>query len=197
MGIHSIDIIFTTSGFGIINSIEVDFPVDTDIYNAKVIEVSGISSEGTTTVMGQSIIYEVSKAQPVMPGTEIRLEFANVINPSNDNGYQVGVTTYDKSGELIDGPTMSSVYSIIHPPLGQTQILSVRQAEGNIAPACSEGVASCGSDEVLVGGGFRTIAPATIDKNRAEGNSWVVSGSPTSTSVPAQVQAYAECGTLL
>lgn len=78
------DIIFKTSESGSIGSIEIDFPVDTDISNARLIEVSGISNEGTINIMGQSIIYEVSKAHQIRPDTEIRLEFANIINPSND-----------------------------------------------------------------------------------------------------------------
>ncbi|MGH9988110.1 MAG: hypothetical protein ACRD8W_29590 [Nitrososphaeraceae archaeon] len=80
---------------------------------------------------------------------------------------------------------------------GPTQILSVRQVEGNLVHVSSESVASCDSDEEIVGGGFRAIA-ADIIKNRAEGNSWVVGGTPSNPFAPnPQVQAYAECATLI
>ena len=109
------DVIFKTSQFGTISSVQIDFPVGTDISDGKLIEVSGISSEGMTTVMGQTINYEVAKATPVKAGQEIRLEFADIINPMDGN-YQVTVTTRDKSGMIIDGPTLSSIYSIIQTP---------------------------------------------------------------------------------
>jgi hypothetical protein len=79
---------------------------------------------------------------------------------------------------------------------GRTQVFNARQVEGNIVPAGSgfESVASCDSDEEIVGGGFRIYdAQATVIKNRAEGNSWVASGSTTSSSNPANIQAFAEC----
>ena len=84
-------------------------------------------------------------------------------------------------------------------PAGPSQSLDARQVEGNIVPAGAgfESVASCDSDEEIVGGGFRTYdAQATVIKNRAEGNSWVASGSGTSSSNPARIQAFVECAQL-
>ena len=57
-------------------------------------------------------------------------------------------------------------------------------------------MASCDSDEILIGGGFTSRA-VDIDKNMAIGNTWVVSGVPRLQAPPEifQVQAFAHCAT--
>jgi hypothetical protein len=83
---------------------------------------------------------------------------------------------------------------------GPSQNLSVRTVEGNIAqdgacvPGCSElqkSVASCNSDEVLVGGGFHNSGN-DVDFSRPNDNSWEARGSPHSQD-PSFTQAYAQC----
>jgi hypothetical protein len=55
-------------------------------------------------------------------------------------------------------------------------------------------VASCDSDEVLTGGGFKHTGNANyiMDFSRPNGNSWEAQGSPMSQD-PSYTQAYAQC----
>jgi hypothetical protein len=59
-------------------------------------------------------------------------------------------------------------------------------------------VATCNPDEVVTGGGFMVTEDlGTVLKSRAEGNSWVVSGSDLSVGPDQSTfQAYAECAHL-
>lgn len=83
-------------------------------------------------------------------------------------------------------------------PPGPEQVIEVRQVVGNPVGSGLESVATCDSDEVVVGGGFLiTEDVGTVLKNRAEGNSWVVSGSDLTVGpFQSTFQAYAECADL-
>ncbi len=55
----------------------------------------------------------MNNAINVPAGTKIRLEFANIINPSSPNhNYKVTVTTRNAANAIIDGPTQSAGYLI-------------------------------------------------------------------------------------
>jgi hypothetical protein len=84
----------------------------------------------------------------------------------------------------------------IQGPPGPEQEIVVRQVEGNPVGSGLQSVVTCSSDEVVTGGGFLItgdVGTATVFKNRAEGNSWVVSGSGPVGPAPSVFQAYAEC----
>jgi hypothetical protein len=106
------DIVFQTATSGTIKKIEVTFPADTFVPNAAFLnEVEGIGP-GTTSKSGKTIIYTVTNAVNVPAGTNIRLEFANVNNPTNPGSYQVSVVTKDAADVPIDGPTQSTTYGM-------------------------------------------------------------------------------------
>jgi hypothetical protein len=106
------DIQLTTATMGAIKRIEVVFPTGTITSAARLIEVQGIGA-GSIINSGTTVTYVVTSPVSIPAGTNIRLEFGNIINPSSpSNGYTVTVTTRNSANGIIDGPTVSFTYTI-------------------------------------------------------------------------------------
>jgi hypothetical protein len=106
------DIQLTTATTGAIKRIEVVFPAGTITSGARLIEVQGIGA-GSVSNSGTTVTYVVASPVSIPAGTNIRLEFGNIINPSSpSNSYTVTVTTRNSANSIIDGPTVSFTYTI-------------------------------------------------------------------------------------
>lgn len=164
------DIIFVTSTTAAIKEILVIFPAGTDVSVARLVEAEGIGkgTVGPGTISGQIVRYIVLNAEvtTIPAGTQIRLEFSNIVNPPDaGNGYRVNVQTRGTSNNIIDGPTQSFAYPI-------KQIGSSDIADGALLPQTIEqlgsqvqvtpqtinlGLAFCPpSHPTVTGGGFAT-----------------------------------------
>ncbi|MGH9978750.1 MAG: discoidin domain-containing protein, partial [Nitrososphaeraceae archaeon] len=111
------DIIFNTATTAAIKEIRVTFPAGTDVSIARLVEAEGIGegAVGPGSIAGQTVTYFVKGAEvtTIPAGTQIRLELANIVNPSSPgNGYRVTVETRGTTNNIIDGPTQSFAYSI-------------------------------------------------------------------------------------
>jgi hypothetical protein len=107
------DIQFKTSTTGTIKTIEIVFPPGTYLGAARPVENEGVGEGKTTFIGGSTLMYEVFNPESIPAGTEIRLEFMNIGNPPTpSNTHTATVTTRDSSSIIIDGPTVSPVYSM-------------------------------------------------------------------------------------
>ena len=135
------DIIFRTSTSGVIRSIEFAFPPDTYVGVALLMEVTGIGpgqiSHTGNTETGQTITYTVANPVLIPALTNIRVQLANIDNPSNpSNSLTVEITTKNSVGTTIDGPTPTKTYSM--KPIGNTgladnSVTSPKIADGTIS----------------------------------------------------------------
>ena len=108
------DVVFITASSNKIATIDIEFPMGTDVTNASIIEVSGVYV-GSVAVKGQIITYTIKKNLLVQSGTTIRLGFANVLNPADPNfNLRVHLTTKASDGSIIDSG-QSFLYSIKEP----------------------------------------------------------------------------------
>jgi hypothetical protein len=106
------DILFKTGVTGIIKSIQLTFPAGTNIANAIILEASGLPP-GTLSVAGQTGTYTITNTISTPPGTAVRLEIGNIINPPNpSNAHSIKVITKDSVGNPIDVLMISNAYSI-------------------------------------------------------------------------------------
>ena len=104
------DVVFTTSTTGTIKFIDITFPAGTVIGAAPLlVEREGIGAGTAAKSSATGIRYTVTSAVSVPAGTQIRLEFFNIVNPTlPSTGYKVTVTTRNAGGTAIDGPTLSN-----------------------------------------------------------------------------------------
>ncbi len=101
-----------TATTGTIKTVEITFPAGTNIAAAGFIERVGIGP-GFFSKAGTTLTYNVQSAVNVPAGTFIRFELVNVKNPPNpSSSLQVTLTTKNNIGNVIDGPTPTSAYSI-------------------------------------------------------------------------------------
>lgn len=186
------DVMFRTGQAANIATIDIVFPSETDVRNARIIEVSGVSV-GSTSVNRQTVTYTIPSAPLVQAGATIRLEFANVLNPYTPNfGLRVEVTTKNSAGHNIDSG-MSSVYSIRQietrdiVPGAEPKVYYARS--GNVSVSINHqsdsAYANCGTGIAidggyvwldLVGGGPNTPS-AYIINSVANGHSWKVTAA--------------------
>jgi subtilisin family serine protease len=111
------DVMFRTSTPGTIKKIGISFPAGTYVGSANLIEVVGIGtgkiSASGSSATGQMLTYTINSADNVATGTNIRLQFSNIVNPPDPSaGYHVTVTTKNSADTIIDGPTQSHNYLI-------------------------------------------------------------------------------------
>jgi hypothetical protein len=105
------DIIFTTATTATIRTIEINFGSNFNIASAtRYIENSGIGS-GSLSVSGSILIYTVNNPVTIPVGTNIRLEIARIVANFPGN-FMVSITTKNTGGNVIDGPTPSSLFQI-------------------------------------------------------------------------------------
>ena len=104
------DVVFNTATTGTIKFIDITFPAGTLIGVAPLlVEAEGIGAGSAAKTSATVIRYTVTNAVSVPAGTEVRLEFFNVVNPTAPStGYKVTVTTRNAGGTAIDGPTLSN-----------------------------------------------------------------------------------------
>ena len=121
------DVVFTTSTTGTIKFIDITFPAGTVIgATPLLVEREGIGAGTAAKSSATGIRYTVTSAVSVPAGTQIRLEFFNIVNPTlPSTGYKVTVTTRNAGGTAIDGPTLSN-------SLNMKQIGSGQIADGAI-----------------------------------------------------------------
>jgi hypothetical protein len=106
------EVTFITSTTGAVDKIEMVFPVGTNIAAAGVIERVGIGG-GTLLKSASSLTYDVTTPVSVPAGTFIRLEMFGIKNPNSPSTtFTATITTRDSSGNLIDGPSQTNVYTI-------------------------------------------------------------------------------------
>lgn len=170
------DIIFNTATTAAIKEIRVTFPAGTDVSIARLVEAEGIGegAVGPGSIAGQTVTYLVKGAEvtTIPAGTQIRLELANIVNPSSPgNGFTVTVETRGTTNNIIDGPTQSFAYPIKQIGTGQiadNAVTTPKIADNAILPQVVErdgasvsvnsngfasGQAFCMSGEEPVGGG--------------------------------------------
>jgi hypothetical protein len=104
----SYEILFTTATQGAIKTIVMGFPTGFSVGSAILIESSGIGP-GTLSASGTTLTYTVGVPTTIRANTPIRLELANIIQPSNPGTFPVTITTNSVSG-IIDGPTSASSF---------------------------------------------------------------------------------------
>ena len=116
--IATYEITFTTGTTGTIKSLQIDFPVFTDISSSKLIERSGIGrrSYGPAIRCAQAcnrLVYTITNPISIPAGTDMRFEFSSILNSNSarDNS-AADVATKDSAGHVIDGFTESSTFSI-------------------------------------------------------------------------------------
>ena len=116
------DVIFVTSTTGTIKFIDITFPAGTVIgASPLLVEREGIGAGTAAKTSATVIRYTVTSAVSVPAGTQIRLEFFNIVNPTLPNtGYKVTVTTRNAAGTAIDGPTLSN--SLNMKQIGSNQV---------------------------------------------------------------------------
>jgi hypothetical protein len=121
------DVLFTTSTTGTIKFIDIAFPAGILIGSAPLlVEREGIGAGTAVKTSATVIRYTVTSAVSVPAGTQIRLEFFNIVNPTAPSvGYKVTVITRTAGGTTIDGPTLSN-------SLNMKQINTVQIADGAI-----------------------------------------------------------------
>ena len=127
------DVVFTTTTTGTIKFIDIAFPAGTVIgASPLLVEREGIGTGTAAKTSATVIRYTVDNAVSVPAGTQIRLEFFNVVNPNvPSGGYKVTVTTLDAGGTTIDGPTLSN--SLNMKQIGTDQIADSAVTSGKIA----------------------------------------------------------------
>lgn len=146
------DIIFRTGSSAAIKTIELVFPSGYSVACCLPFlnEVAGVGPGTASTSGSQTLIYTVSAADPpvIASGTTVRLEYANIQNPTSPSGtLTVSITTKDKNGATIDGPTNSAAYSIKQIGTGDiannaitgAKILNGTVTSGDIAPGTFSG----------------------------------------------------------
>jgi hypothetical protein len=111
------DIMFRTSTSGVIKTVEMDFPPGTYVGIALLVEAVGIGpgkiAASGTTATGQKITYTVDNAVNIPIFTTIRIQIANINNPSTpSDSLTVSITTKNSAGNIIDGPTPTAPYTI-------------------------------------------------------------------------------------
>ena len=107
------DVIFTTGTTGKIGQITITFAPGFDFFTTPpiVIEHPGVAAGVLTETDSRSVRYTLNPAVSIPAGTTIRLEFSNILNPSDPapafGDYFINVATRDSFGNLIDGPVSS------------------------------------------------------------------------------------------
>ena len=187
------DVVFTTTTTGTIKFIDIAFPAGTVIgASPLLVEREGIGTGTAAKTSATVIRYTVDNAVSVPAGTQIRLEFFNIVNPTAPStGYKVTVTTRNAAGTPIDGPTLSNSlnmkqigtdqiadFSVTGPKLGTSSVTSSKiasdslfitsiQRPGSVVTVpqniVTSAPASCLGDEELVGGGHTFGADNAFD----------------------------------
>ncbi len=105
------EIQFITTTTGVIDKIDITFPLGTVVAAAGIIERVGIGP-GSLTKSGATVTLDVHTPVSIPAGTFIRLEMVDIGNPSLPANYKVSVTTRDPANVPIDGPSLSPAYTI-------------------------------------------------------------------------------------
>lgn len=203
------DITFSVATSAAIKSIQFTFPADTDVSNAALLEVDGIRTGTSSSVLGQTVTLTLDSSEQKKAGSIIRVEYSNIVNPtSTSNSYQVTVTTRDNNGAIIDGPTPTSAYTIKQ--IGTSEI-----ADNAIVPSTNEKVgpitlvqpntfttasASCAPGDTVTGGGYLKSGPLVVldilnvvfEGKDPQGQGWIVVVFNEHFN-PLQIQASAMC----
>jgi hypothetical protein len=115
------DISFRTATAGTIKTITMDFPSDTFVGSAGVVEVVGIGPGTLAASAGGVLTYTVTNAVNVPALTNIRIQISNINNPTTPSAsYAVSITTRNAANAIIDGPTNTFAYNIVQ--VGNAQI---------------------------------------------------------------------------
>jgi hypothetical protein len=119
------DMMFRTSTSGAVKTIEFNFLPSTYVGTALLVEATGIglgkALASGSAATGQTITYTVDNAVNIPAFTKIRIQLANINNPSTPSDYSltVTITTKNSAGDIIDGPTSTQAYSM--KPIGSVQ----------------------------------------------------------------------------
>jgi len=117
------------------------------------VEREGIGAGTAAKTSATVIRYTVTSAVSVPAGTEIRLEFFNIVNPTLPNtGYKVTVTTRNAAGTAIDGPTVSN-------SLNMKQIGTAQIATGAITGSKIAGIQKLLFAKCILPANTGTISP--------------------------------------
>ncbi|MDD5434655.1 MAG: hypothetical protein PH343_04425 [Nitrospira sp.] len=103
------NVIFTTATAGAVKKVDIIFPVNFNLTNAKLIEADVIGA-GSLTRVGQTFTYTVTAGAPpvIAAGTRLRIMIGDIVNNGNTGAQSVSVTTKDVLNVVIDGPTAST-----------------------------------------------------------------------------------------
>lgn len=193
------DVMFRTGSTDNIATIDVVFPSGTNVRDARIIEASGVSA-GSSSIDRQTVTYTIPSAPLVQAGTTIRLEFANVVNPSTPNSnLKLQITTKASDGSIIDSGT-SDIYSIKQIS-SANQLYKIQSNLLTVGPGQYKfGYADCGATGLLINGGylistygpFSTISKVYVFYNSANGNEWEVDIMNQNT-IPYEFLVYATC----
>jgi hypothetical protein len=127
------DISFRTATAGAIKTITMDFPADTFVGSAGVVEVVGIGPGTLAASAGGVLTYTVTNAVNVPALTNIRIQISNINNPTPPSAsYAVSITTRNTANAIIDGPTNTFAYNIVQ--VGNAQIAPGAVTVTKIAP---------------------------------------------------------------
>jgi hypothetical protein len=105
-----------------VKSETITFPVGFDVTNANMIEVNdGACNDqfqtGVLTVAGQTLIWDHTLAGSPGTGITITMTIGNIVNANTLNN-QITMSTRTANQQIIDGPTLSSVFQLQGPGIG-------------------------------------------------------------------------------
>lgn len=100
----------TTNTTATVKIIQIDFPSSFDLSKIRLIERSGIGS-GSLSFSGSTLNYTVNSATSVAAGKTIKLEIGRII-ATEAGGHIVSMKTISPQNIVIDGPTLSSSFTI-------------------------------------------------------------------------------------
>ena len=103
-------IVFNTATTGNIAKIDMLFPADFVVSQAKLIQAQNIGT-GTLSISGQTVTYNVASPVSVTAPTKITIMIGSVVNGISASN-NVQVTTKDAASVIIDGPTNSGAFNL-------------------------------------------------------------------------------------
>jgi hypothetical protein len=108
------DTSFRTATAGVIKTVQMDFPADTYIGSALLVEVTGIGPGTISAISSQILEYTVTNEVNVPANSIIRIQISNINNPPTpSSSFTVSITTRNAANGIIDGPTPTSAYNMV------------------------------------------------------------------------------------
>ena len=153
---------------GMIQTVEIAYPVGFTLTTVRLIEASGIGP-GTLLVSGQTLVYTVVTPAVVPAGQPIMIMVGGVVNGIGLSN-KVTVTTKDPANVVIDGPTLSAAFTLTKVKaamLNTNAVNSSKIADGSVGSADLTDGAVTGAKMAAGAVGATQIDPAQVQSRVA------------------------------